>query len=188
MSAVDRDWMIRKIVKYLSLQPDTQDVDPLELVTAYSAGLDDEQLKNFVRLTGIAAKYVNNLSCVRAALVHGSPELIHMITNVSDFTEDSDFMDLYSVLSLMLELGHDAESDRVRWTAHRIAYSSYEPHDQGDHWTYSRNRDLVALVDTNPEAVETILRLRRTHGYRNITQETLDDYRATHAAIIDGFL
>ena len=188
MSVVDRDWLVRKIVKYLSLQPDAQGVAPLELVTDYAAGLDDEQLKNFVRLAGVAAKYVNNISCVRAALVHGSPELIHMITNVSDFTEDSDFMDLYSVLSLMLELGHDAESDRIRWTAHRLAYSSYEPHDQDDHWTYPRNRAFVALVDANPEAVESILRLRRTHGYRSITQEELNDYRATHAAVIDGFL
>ena len=183
-----REQMITKIVRYIGHAFDSRYRDPHAAISEYAARLTDEQLKSLVRLSGIAAKDRGNLSFVFEAVTSKPPALKMMLDNVALITEKTDFQDMFDTLQVMLSCGRDIKADPDHWAAHSAAFRTYDPIDMEDHWTYGRNKELVALIDANPKDADTILHLRETFKLRTVTQELLNEHRSTHAAVSHGWL
>lgn len=188
----EREQAIEKIIRYLGwgfLGP-----DPEATVTAYTSDLSDAQLSALKRLAGIAAKYgseatgTSNAYTLACAINNRMTFLPMMLDSVSLITEETNFDSMSVAIQIMMDCGRDINSHPEHWAAHCLALSTYDPLDMGDHWTYRENKKLVALIDSRPEDVDAILRLRETFQLGALTEEMLDEYKSAHSAVSHGWL
>lgn len=199
MKDQERQQAILKIIRYVSsdrsvhwsradaFRKETQKL--ASAVLSITAELDDDKLRNLVKVSGIAAQESSNLAFLSDAIVEGKEDrMLEMINHHTLFHGGPDFEQTLTLIQIMKENGHDPLVDVVHREAHRMMIREYEGFDLSDKWTYERNTELVALVDRFPEDVEGILRLRTVYGHRDVTDELLAEYRGTHAAVTDGWL
>lgn len=171
-----------------------------EKTRSFAGKLSDIDLRNFVRMTGIACHSADhrrgttgmessNLTFIFEAIDKDEAwRLLPLISHHDIVTKSAALCDLSDAIAIMEARGHDPKTDIVKLRAHLLGVTKYEPLVDDNFWLYTMNKPLVQLVDDHPEDVDLIFALRNDRQMMEITEDVLADFKSVTSAVSTGWL
>lgn len=189
-------WKLMGFAKRVIVEIDDRDLT--DKTRRFAESLNDSDLQQFVRLSGIACHIADhskglangNLLFIFESISRGTAKdaILPLIAHHDIIPRTAALAQLSDAITIMESHGHNPKTDPVRLRAHLFGILNFEALDYTDRFFFKDAHDLVQLVDDRPEDVEAIFALRNERRISNITEADLDSFTGISTAVQSGWL